>query len=138
MRNWEIICCIPRRNKRNCSHSLNDVNSLQCLVWFFLYYLVHLFSSDCFTPPISLQPYKFFIWIYEFFKNHPQRRVIVCTEIPAYHCQWKPMVNHWQLLLNFPVPLVNWWLVKHWLPMGRKLPMLWLVMMYWQIIGNHW
>ena len=48
------------------------------------------------------------------------------------------MINHWQLLVNFPIPLVNWWLVKHWLPMGRKLPMLWLVMMYWQFIGNHW
>ena len=46
--------------------------------------------------------------------------------------------NGRQLLVNFPMPLVNWWLVKHWLLMERKLPMLWLVMMHWQYIGNHW
>ena len=28
------------------------------------------------------------------------------------------MVNHWPLLANFQVSLVNWWLVKHCLPMG--------------------
>ena len=57
---------------------------------------------------------------------------------PIYYYQKEPMVNHWQLLVNFPVPLVNWWLVKYWLPIRRKLPMLWLVIMKWQIIDNHW
>ena len=45
--------------------------------------------------------------------------------------------NGRQLLVSFPMPLVNWWLVKHWLLIGRKLQMLWLVMMHWQYVGNH-
>ena len=32
-----------------CTHSLNDLNSSQCVVWFLLYYLLHLFSSDYFA-----------------------------------------------------------------------------------------
>ena len=47
-----------------------NVNSFHCL-WFLLYYLLHLSSSDHFAALTSLQPYKFFIWIYEFFINHP-------------------------------------------------------------------
>ena len=40
-------------------------------MWFLLYYLLHLLSSDHFTALTSLQPYKFFIWTYELFRNHP-------------------------------------------------------------------
>ena len=51
------------------------VNSLHCFVWFLLYYLQHRLSSERFAALTRLQPYTFFIWIYEFFKNQPQRRV---------------------------------------------------------------
>ena len=77
-----------RRNcQRKCFHSFNYiidhanirvffyVNSLHCFLWFFLYYLLHLISSDRFAALTSLQPYKFFIWIYKLFKNHPRKRV---------------------------------------------------------------
>ena len=60
---------------RTYSHSLNDVNSLHCIRWFLLYYLLCLFSSDCFAALTSLYFHKFFIWIYEFFKNHLRRRL---------------------------------------------------------------
>ena len=58
---------------QTCSHSLNEVKSLDCFVWFFLYYLPHLFSSDCFPGLTFLWSCKCFIWIYEFFKHHPLR-----------------------------------------------------------------
>ena len=75
-----------RRNcLRKCFHSFkyvmdhanvrffSYVDSLHCFVRFRLYYLLHLFSSDRFAALASLQPYKFLIWICEFFKNHPRR-----------------------------------------------------------------
>ena len=74
-----------RRNcQQNCFHSCNYVidqvnvcfvfyrNSLHCFVWFHLYYLLHLLSSDCFTALTNLWPYKFFISICEFLKNYCQ------------------------------------------------------------------
>ena len=39
---------------RTCSKSLNDVNCLHCFVWFLLYYLLHIFSSDYFAAITSL------------------------------------------------------------------------------------
>ena len=71
-----------------CSHSLNDTNSLECFVQFFLYYLLHLFSSDRLAALTSLWPYKFFIWIYEFFKSHPQRRVFCNAGIELRFTDW--------------------------------------------------
>ena len=54
---------------QTCSHSLNDVNSLHCFLWFLLYYLLHLLQ------PSQVLLYKVFVWLYEFFKNHIQRIV---------------------------------------------------------------
>ena len=72
-----------RRNcQQNCFNYVTDhasirfffyVNSLHCFVRFLLYYLLHLLSSDRFVVLTSLYPYKFFIRIYEFFKNHPRK-----------------------------------------------------------------
>ena len=75
-----------RRNcLRKCFHSFKYViehanvrfffyvDSLHCFRRFRLYYLLHLLSSDRFAALTSLQPYKFLIWICEFFKNHPRR-----------------------------------------------------------------
>ena len=50
------------------------LNSLHRFVWLLLYYLLHLLSSHSFAALTSLETYKHFIWIYEFFKNHPQKR----------------------------------------------------------------
>ena len=49
---------------RTCSCSLIGVNSLQYFVWSLLYYLLHLFSSDCFTVLTTLLSYKFFSQAY--------------------------------------------------------------------------
>ena len=51
------------------------VNSLHGFLWFLLYYLLHLSSSNRFTALTILYPHKSFIWIYEFFKNHPRQRI---------------------------------------------------------------
>ena len=40
-----------------------------------MYNLLCLFSSDRFTSLTRLYPYKFYIWLYEFLKNHPRRRL---------------------------------------------------------------
>ena len=63
-----------------CSHSLNKVNSLHCFMWFLLYYFLHLFDSNCFVALGCLYSSPMFIaiqfiWKWEFFKNHPQRRL---------------------------------------------------------------
>ena len=68
---------IKRRNcQQKCFHSFNYIidhtsisfffciNSLHCFVWFLLYYLLHLLSSDHFAALKSL--YKIFIWIWIF------------------------------------------------------------------------
>ena len=68
------ICFILLISFQTCSHSLNNANSLHCFTWFLLYYLLHLLRSDPFAALISLQPYKFFIGVYEFFENYPQRK----------------------------------------------------------------
>ena len=62
---------------QTCHKSLNDINSQHCFVWLLMYYLPHLFSSDLFTTLTSSLPYKFCIWIYEFFKILPRRRVFL-------------------------------------------------------------
>ena len=54
-------------------HFFFYVNSLCCLMWFFLYYLLHLLSSDCFAALTSLQPDKLGIWIYDFLKIIQER-----------------------------------------------------------------
>ena len=41
---------------RTCSHSLNDISGLHCVVQFPLYHLLHLFSSDRFAALTSLYP----------------------------------------------------------------------------------
>ena len=46
---------------------------LNCFLWLRQYYLLHLFNSNCFAALWSLWGYRFFIWIYEFLKNLPQR-----------------------------------------------------------------
>ena len=56
---------------KTCSKSLNNANSLLNFVWFLMHYLQHFFSSDRFAALVSLEPYIFCFWIYEFFKNHP-------------------------------------------------------------------
>ena len=50
-------------------------------MWLLLYFFLRLFSSDSFTVCTCLQPYKFFNWIYGFFKNHPWRRVFHTTNL---------------------------------------------------------
>ena len=50
---------------RTCSKWLNDLNSLHYFMWSFMYHLLH------FSALTSSNPYKFCLWIYEFFKNHP-------------------------------------------------------------------
>ena len=75
-----------RRNcQRKCYHSFKYlidnasicfffyINSLHCFVWFLLFYLLQIFSSNHFAALFSLYLYKVFIWIYEFFKNHPKK-----------------------------------------------------------------
>ena len=52
--------------------------SLHCFMWFLLYYLLHLFSSDRFPALTGLYPYKIFIWIYQFLQNYP-RRTVYCN-----------------------------------------------------------
>ena len=52
-----------------------NINSLHYFLWFLLYYLLHLLRSDHFAAPACWLPYKFFIWINEFFTNHPRKRI---------------------------------------------------------------
>ena len=66
----EPMNCLPLRNLSLPKFLYEN------FVWFLLYYVLHLFSSDCFTPFTGLRPDKFSIWIYEFFKDHPRRRVL--------------------------------------------------------------
>ena len=78
-----------RKCQRKCFHSFKYlidrlsvhfvfyVNSLHWLVWFFLYYLMQLLSSDRFaalTGVIAIQTF-YLIWIYDFLKNHPWKIV---------------------------------------------------------------
>ena len=58
------------------SHPLNYVNSLHYSVWFLLYYLLHIFRSYPFAALTILWPYKYFIWIYGFLKNHTRSTLI--------------------------------------------------------------
>ena len=57
------------------SKLLNDVNSLHYVVWFFMYYLLYLFSSDCFAALTSLKSYKFCFDFMNSLKINPRRRV---------------------------------------------------------------
>ena len=60
--------------------NLLPFNSLHCFMWFLLYYFLHLFDSNCFVALRCLYSSPMFIaiqfiWKWEFFKNHPQRRL---------------------------------------------------------------
>ena len=48
------------------------LSSLHCFIWFLLYYLPHLLSSNCFA---TLKLIAIHIWIYGFLKNHPRKIV---------------------------------------------------------------
>ena len=69
------------------------VNSLHCFVWFPVYYLLHLFGSDCFAALTSLWPYKFLFKYMNFLKTHPQKKVFCNVNRSNLEVIWKKCKN---------------------------------------------
>ena len=88
-----------------CSHSLNDVISLHWFVSTLLYYLLHLFSSDCFASLTSVKPYTFFLWICEFLHTHPRRKVfhnVKLSNLEMFYKENQEQVGTGSVLLEYP------------------------------------